>query len=257
MFKPVSPQFDFPKAEQEVLRFWEENGIYEKSLKQRQGSPDFVFYEGPPTANGRPGIHHVIARAIKDIFCRYHTMKGFCVERKAGWDTHGLPVEIEVEKKLGMEGREQVIEYGIERNNAACRESVMEYKQDWDVLTRRMGYWVDLDHPYITFENSYIESAQRFDDVPRMSEQQREALDLFRSIPDEPGMALEFTLEPGDVLFASNHVTLHWRTAFTDESQQAPRHMLRLWLTVPNGRALPAHYADTREFRYTYRRRVA
>ena len=151
-------RFDHPELERKVLAWWDAHEIFKKSISQREGAPPYTFYEGPPTANGRPGIHHVIARAIKDIFCRYHTMKGFCVERKAGWDTHGLPVEIEVEKKLGLDGREQVIAYGIERFNAACRESVMAYKQDWDVLTRRMGYWVDLDHPYITFENSYIES---------------------------------------------------------------------------------------------------
>ncbi len=150
--------FDLPALEEAILARWEEKNIFEKSVAVRQGAPTFTFYEGPPTANGRPGIHHVLSRTIKDIFCRYKTMKGFQVERKGGWDTHGLPVEIEVEKQLGLEGRHQVEEYGIEKYNAACRESVLRYKQLWDDLTTRMGYWVDLDNPYITFKNEYIES---------------------------------------------------------------------------------------------------
>ncbi len=151
-------RFDHPLFEEEILRWWEENDIFNKSVEQRQGAPEFSFYEGPPTANGRPGIHHVMARTIKDTFCRYKTMKGFRVERKGGWDTHGLPVEIEVEKRLGLEGRHQVEEYGIERYNKACRDSVLEYKSLWDDLTVRMGYWVRLDNPYITFKNEYIET---------------------------------------------------------------------------------------------------
>src|SRR5690606_11601312 len=151
-------QFDRSKIESDIIAWWDEHHIFEKSISQREGRPTFSFYEGPPTANGRPGIHHVMARAIKDIFCRYKTMKGFRVERKAGWDTHGLPVEIEVEKELGLQGRQQIEEYGIERYNARCRQSVLEYTELWDELTRRMGYWVDLSNPYITFETSYIET---------------------------------------------------------------------------------------------------
>ncbi len=146
------------ELERQVLAFWDRHDIFAKSISQKDPARPYTFYEGPPTANGRPGIHHVLARTIKDVFCRYHTMKGCRVERKAGWDTHGLPVEIEVEKKLGLDGRDDVIAYGIERFNAACRQSVLEYKADWDQLTRLMGYWVDLDHPYVTFDNSYIES---------------------------------------------------------------------------------------------------
>ncbi|ARA94951.1 MAG: isoleucine--tRNA ligase [Bacteroidetes bacterium] len=156
-FKEVKG-LDHPALEQEVLAWWTTHQIFPKSVAQREGAPAFTFYEGPPTANGRPGIHHVMARTIKDTFCRYKTMKGFQVERKAGWDTHGLPVEIEVEKELGLEGRGQVEAYGIEKYNAACRESVLRYKDLWDQLTVRMGYWVDLDDPYITFKNEYIES---------------------------------------------------------------------------------------------------
>ena len=156
-FKEVK-QLAYPKAEVETLNWWKENKIFEKSLDSRDDGIPFTFYEGPPTANGKPGIHHVMARTVKDLFCRYKTLKGFRVERKGGWDTHGLPVEIEVEKELGLEGRSQVEEYGLAEYNAKCRESVLRYKYLWDDLTSRMGYWVDLDNPYITFENDYIES---------------------------------------------------------------------------------------------------
>ena len=149
---------DPSELDREILAWWGEADIFRKSIAHREAAPPYTFYEGPPTANGRPGIHHVIARTIKDVFCRYHTMKGFRVERKAGWDTHGLPVEIEVEKTLGLDGREAILDYGMERFNAVCRQSVLEYKEEWDELTRRMGYWVDLHDPYITFDNDYIES---------------------------------------------------------------------------------------------------
>src|SRR6056297_3968410 len=148
----------YPKAEVEVLNWWKEHKIFEKSLDTRDDGIPFTFFEGPPTANGKPGIHHVMARTVKDLFCRYKTLKGFRVERKGGWDTHGLPVEIEVEKELGLEGRSQVEEYGMAEYNAMCRESVLKYKYLWDNLTSRMGYWVDLEEPYVTFENDYIES---------------------------------------------------------------------------------------------------
>ncbi|HMB90569.1 MAG TPA: isoleucine--tRNA ligase, partial [Rhodothermales bacterium] len=151
-------RFDRPAMEEAVLDWWEAQDVFAKSVTHRADAPTYTFYEGPPTANGRPGIHHVMARTIKDLFCRYKTMKGFRVDRKGGWDTHGLPVEIEVEKELGLESRAQVEEYGIAPYNAACRESVLRYKDLWDTLTTRMGYWVDLEHPYITFQNEYIES---------------------------------------------------------------------------------------------------
>jgi len=156
-FKEVK-QLAYPKAEVEILNWWKENKVFEKSLESRDDGIPFTFFEGPPTANGKPGIHHVMSRTVKDLFCRYKTLKGFRVERKGGWDTHGLPVEIEVEKELGLEGRAQVEEYGLEEYNAKCRESVLKYKHLWDDLTNRMGYWVDLDDPYITFNNDYIES---------------------------------------------------------------------------------------------------
>lgn len=156
-FKEIK-QLNFSNTEVEILNWWKENKIFESSLKTREDGIPFTFYEGPPTANGKPGIHHVMARTVKDLFCRYKTLKGFRVERKAGWDTHGLPVEIEVEKELGLEGRAQVEEYGIAKYNAHCRESVLKYKDLWDDLTSRMGYWVDQENPYITFKNEYIES---------------------------------------------------------------------------------------------------
>lgn len=142
----------------EILQFWEENDIFDKSLKNREGNKPFVFYEGPPSANGVPGIHHVMARAIKDIFCRYKTLKGNYVTRKAGWDTHGLPVEIGVEKSLGITKEDIGTKITVEDYNKACRTEVMQYKDLWDDLTKKMGYWVDLDDPYITFDNKYIET---------------------------------------------------------------------------------------------------
>ena len=149
---------DLPALENEMLQLWDAQRTFQRSVEIREGGERFTFYEGPPTANGRPGIHHVLGRTIKDVFCRYKTLKGFQVERKAGWDTHGLPVEIEVEKELGLDGREQVESFGIAAFNQACRDSVSRYKKEWDELTRRIAYWVDLERPYVTFETSYIES---------------------------------------------------------------------------------------------------
>lgn len=148
----------FPELEEEILKEWEEKAVFNKSLEKPSPKGDFVFFEGPPTANGKPGIHHLIARYFKDIITRYKTMDGYHVERKAGWDTHGLPVEIEVEKKLGFKSKRDIEEYGIAAYNRKCRESVWEYKDLWTKFTRRSGYWVDLTHPYITYEADYMES---------------------------------------------------------------------------------------------------
>jgi len=147
-----------PNIAASVLERWQEQRIFERSIEEREGSPAFVFYEGPPSANGLPGIHHVMARAIKDIFCRYKTQKGFQVKRKGGWDTHGLPIEIYVEKTLGITKEDIGVKISIEDYNKACRHEVMKYKSVWDDLTRKMGYWVDLENPYITFETPYIET---------------------------------------------------------------------------------------------------
>ncbi|MCD4694850.1 MAG: isoleucine--tRNA ligase, partial [Bacteroidales bacterium] len=151
-------KLDLTQIGQEIGAYWKAHNTFEKSLDIRQGHKPFIFYEGPPSANGKPGIHHVMARVIKDIFCRYKTMKGFLVERKAGWDTHGLPVEISVEKSLGITKEDIGKIISIEEYNNACRKEVMKYKDIWDDLTVKMGYWVDLDDPYITFDNKYIET---------------------------------------------------------------------------------------------------
>ena len=159
MFRPVPPEADFVTLEQTELARWAEQRIFERSVARRQGAPPWVFYEGPPTANGRPGLHHVWARAYKDLFCRYRTMRGFEVARRAGWDTHGLPVEVEVEKKLGITGKRQIEEeVGIGEFTRLCRESVLSYVDDWKRLTDRIGYWVDLDAAYWTMNPEYVES---------------------------------------------------------------------------------------------------
>jgi isoleucyl-tRNA synthetase len=158
VFKELTDKINYSQLELEILKFWKENKIFEKSISLRAGKPGFTFYEGPPTANGRPGIHHVMSRTLKDLVCRYKTMRGFQVHRKAGWDTHGLPVEIEVEKMLGFKHKEDIVRYGVSKFNDECRKSVWKYKADWERMTERMGYWVNLDDPYITFTNEYIES---------------------------------------------------------------------------------------------------
>ncbi len=151
-------ELDFAKIASEVLTFWEENKIFEESITRREGKPTFTFYEGPPSANGTPGIHHVMARTVKDIFCRFKTFEGYQVKRKGGWDTHGLPVELQVEKELGITKDDIGIKISVEDYNKKCRETVMKYKNQWNDLTVKMGYWVDLEHPYVTYENDYIES---------------------------------------------------------------------------------------------------
>ncbi|NDW12919.1 isoleucine--tRNA ligase [Bacteroides sp. 214] len=151
-------QFDLSQVNKEVLKKWDENSVFAKSMTEREGYPSFVFYEGPPSANGMPGIHHVIARAIKDIFCRYKTMKGYQVKRKAGWDTHGLPVELSVEKALGITKEDIGKKISVADYNAACRKDVMKYTKEWEDLTHQMGYWVDMSDPYITYDNRYIET---------------------------------------------------------------------------------------------------
>ncbi len=155
---PEKSSLDLAEVNREMLREWDEKDIFKRSLKSREGNTPFVFYEGPPSANGMPGIHHVIARSIKDIFCRYKTMKGFLVNRKAGWDTHGLPVELGVEKTLGITKEDIGSKITVEEYNAACRTEVMKYTREWEDLTRKMGYWVDMSDPYITYDNRYIES---------------------------------------------------------------------------------------------------
>ena len=151
-------QFDLSQVNKDVLKKWDENKVFAKSMTERDGCPSFVFFEGPPSANGMPGIHHVMARTIKDIFCRYKTMKGYQVKRKAGWDTHGLPVELSVEKALGITKEDIGKKISVADYNAACRKDVMKYTKEWEDLTHQMGYWVDMKHPYITYDNRYIET---------------------------------------------------------------------------------------------------
>ena len=158
MFKPVDTRQSFPKLEEEIIRFWKDNDTFRKSVEQRPEDNPFVFYEGPPTANARPGVHHVLARVFKDLFPRYKTMRGYRVERKAGWDTHGLPVELEVERELGLKSKPDIEKFGIEEFNRRCRESVFRYVKDWEALTERIGFWVDMENAYITYDNAYIES---------------------------------------------------------------------------------------------------
>ena len=158
MFKQLTDKIDYHDLEQRVLKFWDSEDIFAKSISLREARPAFTFYEGPPTANGQPGIHHMMARTLKDLICRYKTMQGFQVRRKAGWDTHGLPVEIEVEKMLGFKHKDEIVQYGVAKFNEQCRKSVWKYKTEWEEMTRQMGYWVDLAHPYVTFENNYVES---------------------------------------------------------------------------------------------------
>jgi len=158
MFRAVTSKVSFPQLEEKVLGLWRRHNTFAQSVDARRGNSRFVFYEGPPTANGSPGIHHVLARVFKDVILRYQTMKGNYVPRIAGWDTHGLPVELEVEGKLGLTSKAQIEEYGIDRFNALCRESVLGYLKEWEAMTERIGFWVDLEHPYVTMDNSYIES---------------------------------------------------------------------------------------------------
>ena len=158
MYRQVSTQVDLPAMEREILDLWAADDTFHRSLEQSEGRPMWVFNEGPPTANGTPGTHHIEARVFKDIFPRYRTMKGYHVPRKAGWDCHGLPVELAVEKELGFTGKKDIEEFGIAEFNAKCRESVLRHVDEFDGMTRRMGFWVDMDDAYWTMDPHYIES---------------------------------------------------------------------------------------------------
>jgi isoleucyl-tRNA synthetase len=154
----MSDRPNFPQIEEELLKNWEANKIFEQTLAKEAPKGRFVFFEGPPTANGRPGIHHVESRAFKDCLLRFRTMQGYFVERKAGWDTHGLPVEIEVEKQLGFSGKKDIENFGIEAFNKKCRESVWKYLEEWNAITKRIAFWLDLEKPYVTYHSEYVES---------------------------------------------------------------------------------------------------
>jgi isoleucyl-tRNA synthetase len=157
-YTPLSPRVELPAVDHEVLAFWREHDIFARSVDQTAGGPEWVFFEGPPTANGKPGTHHVEARVFKDIFPRFKTMKGFHVPRRAGWDCHGLPVEIAVERELGLSGKQDIEKIGIEEFNARCRESVQRYVGEFEAMTERVGYWVDMSNPYWTMSPEYVDS---------------------------------------------------------------------------------------------------
>jgi hypothetical protein len=158
MFQPVSSNVSFPEVEDRTLQLWRDRDVFRRTWSEREGQPLFMLYEGPPTTNGTPGMHHVLARVFKDVIPRYKTMRGYRPFRKGGWDTHGLPVELEVEKELGFTTKREIEQYGIDRFNALCRESVQRYKGEWEELTERVGFWLDLDDPYVTFHNGYIQT---------------------------------------------------------------------------------------------------
>ena len=157
-YRPADTAQSFPALEQEILERWRDRDVFGESLRRREGAPQFVFYEGPPTANGRPGSHHVLSRVFKDVVPRYKTMRGHLVPRKGGWDCHGLPVELEIEKQLGFTSKDDIERYGVAEFNAKCRESVLRYIDEWNDLTERIGFWIDTDEAYYTLTNDYIES---------------------------------------------------------------------------------------------------
>ena len=158
MYEKVSTDLNFVDREKQVEKFWKDEKIFEKSIDSRKQGPTYTFYDGPPTANGKPHIGHVLTRVIKDMIPRYRTMKGYMVPRKAGWDTHGLPVELEVEKMLGLDGKEQIEQYGLEPFIEHCKESVWKYKGMWEDFSSTVGFWADMDNPYVTYHNNFIES---------------------------------------------------------------------------------------------------
>ncbi len=159
MFRSVDPQVSFPQLEESLVAWWRESGVLQRAMAGHEGGPEFIFFEGPPTANGRPGVHHVLARAFKDIILRYKRMRGFhLIGARGGWDTQGLPVEVAVEKELNLNGKQDIEAFGVAAFNEKCRSSVFRYVQDWERMTDRIAYWVDLSDPYITYENTYLES---------------------------------------------------------------------------------------------------
>ena len=158
LYNKVPTDLKFVEREKEVSKFWKEHHIFEKSIEEREGCPEYMFYDGPPTANGKPHVGHVVTRAIKDMIPRYRTMKGYQVPRKAGWDTHGLPVELEVEKELGLDGKEQIEQYGVEPFIERCKANVWKYKGMWEEFSETVGFWADMENPYVTYYDDFIES---------------------------------------------------------------------------------------------------
>src|SRR5918995_270584 len=165
-YRPVDPKQSFPELEERILERWRERDVFHRSLARRESAPVWSFYEGPPTANGRPGAHHVLSRVFKDIYPRFRTMRGYRVPRKAGWDTHGLPVELEVEKELGIASKADIEAYGVAEFNARCRESVFRYVEEWNRLTERIGFWIDLDDPYVKLPLTAVPPSDQIPESP-------------------------------------------------------------------------------------------
>ncbi len=230
-FAPVDPKQSFPDLEQRVLERWREQDLFARSLAERADAPIWSFYEGPPTANGRPGSHHVLARVFKDIYPRYRTMTGYRVPRKAGWDCHGLPVELEVEKQLGISSKEEVEDFGIAEFNQRCRESVFEYVEEWNRLTERIAYWVDLDDPYVTLQDRYIESV--WWSLSQLFEKGRlyEGHKVVPYCPRDgtPLSSHEVAQGYQDVIDASIYV----RFPLADDDAAEPGEALLVWTTTP------------------------
>ncbi len=252
MFKSVSSRVSFPELDASVLAQWKEKDVFRRTESERPGAPLFMLYEGPPTANGSPGIHHVLARVFKDVICRHRTMKGYRVQRKGGWDTHGLPVELEIEKELGLSSKRDIEEYGIEEFNQKCRESVFRYVKEWENMTDRIGFWVDMDNPYVTLENEYIETGWwmlkslwdrdlLYQDLrgtphcPRCvtSLSSHEVALGYREDTPDPSVFVKFQVEiPQTSLYESGETEVKTETLSTLRSDSVPVFLLA-WTTTP------------------------
>jgi isoleucyl-tRNA synthetase len=247
MFREVNTKVSFVQLEEGILRFWKERGIFTKSIAIREAGPHYTFYEGPPTANGSPGVHHVLPRVYKDAVCRYKTMKGYHVPRKGGWDTHGLPVELEVESSLALSSKGQIEEYGVARFNEHCRQSVLKYIKQWEAATERLGYWLDMEHAYITLDNSYIESCwwitkQLWDKgliyqgykvtphCPRCgtSLSSHEVAQGYRDDAEDPSVYIKFRVAVDTVKQGSRFDSLFWRSCVPGKPV-----FLLAWTTTP------------------------
>jgi isoleucyl-tRNA synthetase len=247
MFREVNTKVNFVQLEEGILRVWKEQSIFDKSVAIRKEGPHYAFYEGPPTANGSPGVHHVLSRLYKDAVCRYKTMKGYHVPRKAGWDTHGLPVELEVESSLALASKVQIEEYGVARFNEHCRESVFKYIKQWESMTERIGYWLDMEHPYITLNNSYIESCwwiiqQLWDKgliyqgykvtphCPRCgtSLSSHEVALGYRDDAEDPSVYIKFRLVANSIKEGTRFHSLFWRSCIPGKPV-----FLLAWTTTP------------------------